>query len=86
MAAQIAQALFAANRPEGRWANGPSMRSANTVSTDGASYAVYRTALIPGHQTYEAWQRETVVIPFGMWILPALGGVSGPQSTLSCGG
>ena len=32
MAAQRAQALFAAKRPEGRWAIGPSMRSANTVS------------------------------------------------------
>ena len=32
IAAQIAQALFAANRPEGRCAIGPSIRSANTVS------------------------------------------------------
>jgi hypothetical protein len=32
MAAQIAQALLAAKRPDGRWANGPSIRSANTVS------------------------------------------------------
>ena len=32
MAAQTAQAEFAANRPDGRWASGPSIRSANTVS------------------------------------------------------
>jgi hypothetical protein len=32
IAAQIAQAELAANRAEGRWARGPSMRSANTVS------------------------------------------------------
>ena len=32
IAAQIVQALFAANRPEGRWARGPSIRSANVVS------------------------------------------------------
>src|SRR3954453_2377478 len=32
IAAQIAHAWFDANRPEGRWANGPSIRSAKTVS------------------------------------------------------
>ena len=32
IAAQIAHALLAANRPEGRWARGPSIRSAKTVS------------------------------------------------------
>ena len=32
IAAQMAQAWLAANRPEGRWARGPSMRSAKTVS------------------------------------------------------
>ena len=32
IAAQIAQALLAANRPEGRCARGPSIRSAKTVS------------------------------------------------------
>jgi hypothetical protein len=31
-AAQIAHALFAGNRPDGKCARGPSMRSANTVS------------------------------------------------------
>jgi hypothetical protein len=32
MAAQASQAAFAGNDPEGRWARGPSMRSAYTVS------------------------------------------------------
>jgi len=32
MAAQVAHALFAANRPDGRWAGSPSMRSAKTAS------------------------------------------------------
>lgn len=32
IAAQIAHALLAANRPEGMWASGPSIRSAKTVS------------------------------------------------------
>jgi hypothetical protein len=33
MAAHASQAAFAGKRPDGRWATGPSVRSANTCST-----------------------------------------------------
>src|SRR6185312_4655439 len=37
MAAQVTQAALAGNAPEGRWARGPSVRSAKTCSTRACS-------------------------------------------------